>query len=195
MPDEHLHISTAGSVNPHATSVNDTYNIYETPRPSRMSVYLQKLHVDIESNATREINGELLEYKTKLDGTKGLEEKLTEGGFSREQINEALRKKGIYTQKAIKFECFPSAQEINLLLFADIKNRFDVYVFPLIRKEVETDLVMQCIHEKVVNPIMVQLNIDGEFDEDLHYTSDHIYGMMYFLIDTCHLSWKAYDDQ
>ena len=177
MPDEHLHISTAGSVNPHATSVNDTYNIYETPRPSRMSVYLQKLHVDIESNATREINGELLEYKTKLDGTKGLDEKLTEGGFSREQINEALRKKGIYTQKAIKFECFPSAQEINLLLFADIKNRFDVYVFPLIRKEVETDLVMQCIHEKVVNPIMVQLNIDGEFDEDLHYTSDHIYGM------------------
>ena len=46
MPDEHLHISTAGSVNPCATSVNDTYNIYEAPRPSRMSVYLQKLHVD-----------------------------------------------------------------------------------------------------------------------------------------------------
>ncbi len=191
MPNEYLHIGNAGSVNPHASSVTDTYNIYEAKRPSRMSGYFQKLHADIASNATREITDDLLEYKTKLDGTKGLEEKLTEGGFSQAHINEALRKKEIYTKKATKFECFPSAQEINLLLFADIKNRFDVYVFPLIRKEAETDLVMQCIQEKVVNPIMAQLNIDGEYDEDLHYTSDHIYGMMYYLTDTCHLNWKV----
>ena len=117
MPDEHLHISTAGSVNPHATSVNDTYNIYETPRPSRMSVYLQKLHVDIECNATREINGELLEYKTKLDGTKELEEKLAESGFSRAQINEALRKKRNIRPESHQIRVLPVSTRNQLVAF------------------------------------------------------------------------------
>ncbi len=193
MTDNHLHIGTAGSVNPNATNTNDTYNIYEALRPSRLSAYFQRLRADIESNTTREIIDDLLGYKTKLDGTKGLEEKLTDGGFSQAHINEALRKKEKYAKKATKYECFPSAQEINLLLFADIKNRFDVYVFPLIRQEAATDLVMQCIQENVVNPIMAQLNIDGAADEDLHYTSDHIYGMVYYLTGMCHLNWKDYD--
>jgi hypothetical protein len=67
-------------------------------------------------------------------------------------------------------------------------------VFPLIKQEAGTDLVMQCIQEKVVGPIMAQLNIDGATDEDLHYNSDHIYGMVYYLTGMCHLNWKDYDN-
>lgn len=169
--------------------------VYYGYTQSRISAYFRRLHEEIESHiTTRKVIADLLEYNTKLDGTKCLEEKLNDGGFGKTFISEALRKKEKYAKKATMYECYPSAQEINLLLLGDIKNSFDAYVFPLIRRLADKDTVIQAVQEKVVQPIMQQLNSDGATDEDLHYTSDHIYGMVYYLTGMCHLNWTDYDN-
>lgn len=171
-----------------------TVNINNNGGPTRMDAYFRSLRKEIENNTTREIIDDLLDYNTKLDGTKGLEEKLTDGGVSRSDINWAMRKKQQYAKKATKYECYPSAQEINLLLFGEIKAKFDRYIFPCIKKGVEVDTVMQSIDEIIVSPIMKMLNENGVHDEDLRYTNDHIYGMIYYLTGMCHLNWTDYDN-
>lgn len=168
--------------------------IYNQAGPTRMDAYFRSLRVEIENNTTREIIEDLLDYNTKLDGTKGLEEKLQDGGFARSDINWAMRKKQQYAKKATKYECYPSAQEINLLLFGEIKAKFDRYIFPGIKRGVEVDRVMQRIDEIIVSPIMKMLNENGAHDEDLRYTTDHIYGMIYYLTGMCHLNWTDYDN-
>lgn len=194
MPDNHLNIGTAGSVNPAATTIQDTYNVYEALRPSRMGSYFRQLHQEIKDKTTRKIIDDLLYYTTKLDGTKGMEEKLQDGGFSSTFIQAALRKKQQYAKKAMQFDCYPSAQEINLLILADIINSFTVYIEPMINRQEPVDAVMERIHEKVVTPIMAKINENGADDQDLHYTTDHIYGMIYYLTGMCHLNWKDYDN-
>ena len=79
MSDSQMNIGTAGSVNPNATSVNDTYNFYGTALPTRMDAYFQSLLKEIENGITEDVFDALDYYKTKLDGTKDLEEKLTDG--------------------------------------------------------------------------------------------------------------------
>ena len=177
--------------------VEELYNnatVFKQGSPSRIDAYFRRLREEIESHTTREIIDDLLEYKTKLDGTLGLEQKLTDGGFARSDIQWALRKKEQYAKKATKYECYPSAQEINLLLFADIKARFDRYIFPLIQTQKPVAEVMQQTHEVIVEHAMKLLNDNGEHDVDLCYTSDHIYGMIYYLTGLCHLNWKDYDN-
>ncbi len=161
---------------------------------SRISSYFEKLCKEIENNTTIDIIEGLLAYKTILDGTKGLDEKLKDGGFSQSAIDDARRQKELYAKKATQYECYPSAQQINLLLFARIKNEFNVYILPLIKDRVCVDIIMRKIYEQIVNPIMDLLDAHGSYDEYLHYTSDHIYGMIYYLTGMCHLNWKDYDN-
>ena len=193
MAGEPIDISGGNNlVAPNATEANQNY--YYNSAPSRIDAYFRHLHEEIESHTTREIIDDLLEYKTKLDGKKGLEEKLTDGGFGQSDIDWALRKKEQYAKKATKYECYPSAQEINLLLFADIKSRFDRYIFPLIKEGESVTRVMKCTHEMIVEPLMKMLNENGEHDDDLRYNTDHIYGMIYYLTGLCHLNWTDYDN-
>ena len=192
MAGEPIDISGGNNlVAPNATEANQNY--YYNSAPSRIDAYFRHLREEIESHTTREIIDDLLEYKTKLDGKKGLEEKLTDGGFPQSDIDWALRKKEQYAKKATQYECYPSAQEINLLLFGEIKRKFDRYIFPCIKRGESVETVMQKIDEIIVSEIMKMLNDDGAYDEDLHYTSDHIYGMLYYLTGMCHLNWKDYD--
>lgn len=193
MPDNTYDIKGGNNqILPEGTKANQ-YNYYGAS-PSRIDAYFRRLREEIENHTTREIIDELLEYKTKLDGTLGLEQKLTDCGFARSDIQWALRKKEQYAKKATKYECYPSAQEINLLLFAGIKARFDRYIFPLIRAQQPVEVVLQHTHEHIVEYWMKFLNDNGEHDEDLRYTSDHIYGMIYYLTGLCHLNWKDYDN-
>ena len=192
MADRDVTMHQVGSYNPNARE--STTNIYNNAGPTRIDAYFRHLREEIESHTTRDIIEDLLEYKTKLDGKKGLEEKLTDGGFPQSDIDWALRKKEQYAKKATKYECYPSAQEINLLLFAGIKSRFDRYIYPLINDGESVTKVMQCTHEMIVEPLMKMLNENGEHDDDLRYTTDHIYGMIYYLTGLCHLNWKDYDN-
>ena len=194
MPDEHLHIGTAGSVNPNATSVNDTYNIHNAVVPSRMDTYFQRLIEEIQQNVKAEIIDELLYYTTEKDGTLGMERKLTDGGFREESILEALKQKEFYAKKSNRYDCYPSAQKIFLLLFARIKNEFNTSIYPLIEAQQPLPVVMSQLRQKIVNPIMDMLDAHGAHDQYLNFTEDHIYGMIYYLTGMCHLNWKDYDN-
>lgn len=188
------HLNGLQNYAPNAQTVNNYNYGGGLSASTRMSNYFQQLHREIEDKTKRQIIDELLYYTTKLDGTKGMEEKLKDGGFSNSFIRAALRQKQQYAKKAMQFDCYPSAQEINLLLFTDVINAFRVYIEPMIHREEPIETVMERIHEKVVSPIMAKINENGAEDQDLHYTTDHIYGMIYYLTGMCHLNWKDYDN-
>ena len=181
-----------GNYNPAAQTVNNHYHVTETT--SRMDAYFQALTAEIEQHATAEVIDELRAYTTQLDGTKGMEEKLTDGGFRSSRIEEAKRLKELYAKKAMRYDCFPSAQKIILLLFAQIKHEFYTTVLPKIEDGEPLRTVMELMRERIVTPIMQQLNSHGTHDRYLNFTEDHIYGMIYYLTGMCHLNWKDYDN-
>lgn len=180
------------SYNPNATEVKHIH--YERSTPTRMSTYFQNLLDEIRGNITDEVIDELLWYNTKLDGTKGMEEKLADGGFRSRSIEEAKYYKQLYAKKAMQYDCYPSAQKIILNLFARIKHEFYTSVFPLIEAEQPLNTVMQQIREKIVTPIMELIEANGAYDKHLNFTEDHIYGMIYYLTGMCHINWKDYDN-
>ena len=194
MPDSQMNIGTAGSVNPNATSVNDTYNFYGTALHTRMDAYFQSLLKEIENGITEDVFDALDYYKTKLDGTKDLEEKLTDGGFRPSRIAEAIRLKEMFAKIAMRYDCYPSAQKIIHSLFARIKHEFDDNIFPLIESQQPLNIVMKQIRESIVIPIRDMLEANGAHDTVLGFNEDHIYGMIYYLTGMCHLNWKDYDN-
>ena len=194
MPDSQMNIGTAGSVNPNATSVNDTYNFYGTALPTRMDAYFQSLLKEIENGITEDVFDALDYYKTKLDGTKDLEEKLTDGGFRPSRIAEAIRLKEMFAKIAMRYDCYPSAQKIIHSLFARIKHEFDDNIFPLIESQQPLNIVMKQIRESIVIPIRDMLEANGAHDTVLGFNEDHIYGMIYYLTGMCHLNWTDYDN-
>ena len=194
MSDSQMNIGTAGSVNPNATSVNDTYNFYGTALPTRMDAYFQSLLKEIENGITEDVFDALDYYKTKLDGTKDLEEKLTDGGFRPSRIAEAIRLKEMFAKIAMRYDCYPSAQKIIHSLFARIKHEFDDNIFPLIERQEPLNIVMEQIRERIVIPIRDMLEANGAHDTVLGFNEDHIYGMIYYLTGMCHLNWKDYDN-
>ena len=194
MSDSQMNIGTAGSVNPNATSVNDTYNFYGTALPTRIDAYFQSLLKEIENGITEDVFDALDYYKTKLDGTKDLEEKLTDGGFRPSRIAEAIRLKEMFAKIAMRYDCYPSAQKIIHSLFARIKHEFDDNIFPLIESQQPLNIVMKQIRESIVIPIRDMLEANGAHDTVLGFNEDHIYGMIYYLTGMCHLNWKDYDN-
>ena len=133
-------------------------------------------------------------YQTKLDGTKGVEEKLADGGFRPAKIQEAKRLKELYAKIAMRYDCYPSAQKIIYDLFARIKHEFDTSIFPLIEQQQPVTILMQNIRNKIVIPIRDMLESNGSHDTVLGFNEDHIYGMIYYLTGMCHLNWKDYDN-
>ena len=133
-------------------------------------------------------------YQTKLEGTKDVEEKLTDGGFRPSRIAEAKRLKEMYAKIAMQYDCYPSAQKIIHSLFARIKHEFDDNIFPLIEGQQPLNIVMERIREKIVIPIRDMLEANGAHDSVLGFNEDHIYGMIYYLTGMCHLNWKDYDN-
>lgn len=161
---------------------------------TRMSATFERLEKEIRNNTTQEVIDELLMYTTKLDGTKGLEEKLQDGGFKKMFIQKATLQKEMYAKKTTKYECYPAAQEIILSLFARIKNEFDIKIYPMISKGVDVTSIMQEVHKQIVFPILQMIEANGEKDQTLYFNMDHIYGMIYYLTGMCHLNWKDYDN-
>ena len=171
---------------------NGTINIGNSR--SRLSATFERLEQEILNNTTQEVIDELLMYTTKLDGTKGLEEKLQDGGFQKMFIQKAIIQKEMYAKRATKYECYPAAQEIILSLFARIKNEFDIRIYPMIITGVDVPIIMQEVHKQIVSPILQMIETNGENDQSLYFNMDHIYGMIYYLTGMCHLNWKDYDN-
>lgn len=181
-----------GSYNPAAREVRH-YHIMGSGN-TRMDAYFQNLLNEIDKGIKAEVFDDLEYYRTKLDGKKDVEEKLTDGGFKPACIKEAQQLKEMYAKKATKYECYPSAQKIILSLFARIKHEFETSIFPLIEQQQPLTIVMEQVRCKIVSPIMEMLETNGAHDHYLNFTEDHIYGMIYYLTGMCHLNWKDYDN-
>lgn len=189
---EEVNLHDVTNYNPAATTVNN--NHYYNSNNSRLASDFERLRQEILKGVKQETIEELKYYITKLPGTKSAEEKLTDGGFKTSSIREAVRLKDLYARRATMYQDYPSAQQINLDLFSRIRHEFDDTIFPIIESGAELSIVMQQIRTKIVNPIMQLLNENGAYDEHLHYSEDHIYGMIYYLTGMCHLNWKDYDN-
>ena len=188
-------IQSVGNYNPAATTAITNYNFgYVGYDSKRMGTYFQKLMEEIRRNVAEETIDELRYYCTRLDGTKDMEEKLTDGNFPTSEIQDALRLKELYAKRAARFEYYPSAQQITLMLFSRIKHEFNTYIFPLIEAETSHTVVMQEIRSRIVKPIMQVLDDNDVHEYQLNYHDDHIYGMIYYLTGMCHLNWKNYDN-
>ena len=180
------------SFNPGATTVTNNYNY--SSNSSRLASDFERLRQEILKGVKQETIEELKYYITKLPGTRSAEDKLSDGGFKPSSIREAIRLKDLYARRATMYQDYPSAQQINLDLFSRIRHEFDDTIFPIIEGGADLSSVMQQIRTKIVNPIMQLLNENGAYDEHLHYSEDHIYGMIYYLTGMCHLNWKDYDN-
>lgn len=193
MSDSFVRNNSAIGAQANVKENNGTINIGNSR--SRLSATFERLEQEILNNTRKEVIDELLLYTTKLDGTKGLEEKLQDGGFQKMFIQKAIIQKEMYAKRATKYECYPAAQEIILSLFARIKNEFDVRIYPMIIKGgADVPSIMQEVHKQIVSPILQMIETNGENDQSLYFNMDHIYGMIYYLTGMCHLNWKDYDN-
>ena len=167
---------------------------YYGVKQTRLEKLFQRLTDEVENNKKIQKTIEDIEhYKTVLDGTKGLEEKLSDGGFTTQEIANAARKKMKYAMKAEKYIFYESAQKIDALLFGEIKTSFDHYVTPLITAGADKETIGRVLHEKVIAPLIAKIENDGASDEKLCYNADDIDGMIYYLTGGCHINWKEYD--
>lgn len=192
MSDSFVRNNSAIGAQANVKENNGTINIGNSR--SRLSATFERLEQEILNNTRKEVIDELLMYTTKLDGTKGLEEKLQDGGFQKMFIQKAIIQKEMYAKRATKYECYPAAQEIILSLFARIKNEFDVRIYPMIIKGADVPSIMQEVHKQIVSPILQMIEMNGANDQSLYFNMDHIYGMIYYLTGMCHLNWKDYDN-
>ena len=131
-------------------------------------------------------------YNTIQDGI-GLEQKLIDAGFTSREILRAMKFKEKYAKRVVMGEMFHAQQEIDVEIFSIIDNNFETYVYQKVLENCEKSVILECLMEKVVQPILDILNKEGESDNFLNYTANDIYGMIYFLTGKCHLNWKDYD--
>lgn len=131
-------------------------------------------------------------YNTIQDGI-GLEQKLIDAGFSQREILRAMKFKEKYAKRVVMGEMFQAQQEIDVEIFSIIDNNFETYIYQKVLENCERSVILECLMEKVVQPILDILNKEGESDDFLNYTANDIYGMIYFLTGKCHLNWKDYD--
>ena len=85
-------------------------------------------------------------------------------------------------------------QEDNLDLYSRIVHEFKIYITPMVEDEKPLREIMAVLHEQIVKPILEIYQRNGYSEENLRYTCEHIYGMIYYLTGNCHLNWKDYDN-
>ena len=181
-----------GSYNPAAKKVI----INQTPiaPQSRLASWFARLQEDFKNDVRlqKKMN-DIMRYRTKLPHTIGLEQKLLDGGFSKPAIDKARRQKQTYAKKATKYQYYEMANKIDNYLFAIVSDHFDREVLPLIEDEKPLREINQAVYDKVVVPVMEELNAVGDSDTCLCYTLDDVFGMLYYLTGNCHINWAIYD--
>ena len=181
-------IRKVDNYNPNAREVNNYY----TQSESRLGRWFRRLNDEINNDIRLQKKlDDIKRYRTKLPHTIGLEAKLKDGGFSQSAIDKARRLKMYFAKKSTRFQYYESAQLIDSYLFAKLCHSFDTYILPNIESQPLCD-IRQMVYEKVVLPIIDEINANGSYDRQLCYNEDDIYGMLYYLTGKCHINWKDY---
>jgi len=174
--------------NPNAREVNNYY----TQSESRLGAWFRRLDEEFNNDIRLQKKlDDIKRYRTKLRHTIGLEAKLADGGFSQSAIDKARRLKMYFAKKSMRFQYYESAQLIDCYLFAKLCHRFDTYILPYIESLPLCD-IRQMVYEKVVLPIIDEINANGSCDRQLCYNENDIFGMLYYLTGKCHINWKDY---
>ena len=156
---------------------------------------LARIRKEIGKEVSEQTKNRIRFYETKLKGTKDVVEKLTDGGFKPFAIGKAKRLKQFWAEEALRTADYPVIQDENLQLYSRIVQEFGVYVMPMIEDEAPLHDIMRELHERIVAPIMKIYQENGYTDDNLRYTYDHIYGMIYYLTGNCHLNGADYDQE
>lgn len=189
---EDVRMEQVGSYNPNAKEVHILQSAAD--HNNRLVTWLRKLKEQVDNNIQiQEKMDNIRRYHTKLPHTLGLKRKLQDGGFTKTVIDKACRLKQGYAKKATKYQYYEMANRIDDYLFAIVSNHFDVYVLPLIEAEKPLSEINQAVYEKVIIPVVDELNVNGAEDTCLCYTTDDIFGMLYYLTGNCHINWAIYD--
>ena len=189
---EDVKLEQVGSYNPNAKEVHIHQPAAE--HNNRLVTWLSKLQEQVDNNIQiQEKMDSIRRYHTKLPHTLGLKRKLQDGGFTKAAIDKACRLKQSYAKKATKYQYYEMANRIDDYLFAIVSNHFDVYVLPLIEAEKPLSEINLAVYEKVIIPVVDELNVNGAEDTCLCYTTDDIFGMLYYLTGNCHINWAIYD--
>lgn len=189
---EDVRMENVGSYNPAAKKVI----INQTPiaPQSRLASWFARLQEDFKNDVRLQKKmDDIMRYRTKLRHTIGLEQKLLDGGFPKNAIDKARRQKQSYAKKATKYQYYEMANKIDNYLFAIVSDHFDREVLPLIEDEKPLREINQAVYDKVVVPVMEELNTVGDSDTCLCYTLDDVFGMLYYLTGNCHINWAIYD--
>lgn len=189
---EDVRMEQVGSYNPAAKKVI----INQTPiaPQSRLASWFARLQEDFKNDVRLQKKmDDIMRYRTKLRHTIGLEQKLLDGGFPKKAIDKARRQKQSYAKKATKYQYYEMANKIDNYLFAIVSDHFDREVLPLIEDEKPLREINQAVYDKVVVPVMEELNTVGVSDTCLCYTLDDVFGMLYYLTGNCHINWAIYD--
>lgn len=173
---------------------NIVYN-NQTPQITWYQRKFQCLADEIEKDQRYDqIIEDLKYYETLLDGTKGLEQKLIDGGRSFDEIELAIRQKQKFAKKQEKYKYYESAQWINSHLFAEILFKFNDHIKPMIEKNICKEEIFTAVSHLVIEPLIQKLNSEGAYDDYLCYDAQDVYGMVYYLTGQCHINWKKYND-
>lgn len=189
---EDVRMEHVGSYNPAAKKVI----INQTPiaPQSRLASWFARLQEDFKNDVRLQKKmDDIMRYRTKLRHTIGLEQKLLDGDFPKKAIDKARRQKQSYAKKATKYQYYEMANKIDNYLFAIVSDHFDREVLPLIEDEKPLREINQAVYDKVVVPVMEELNTVGDSDTCLCYTLDDVFGMLYYLTGNCHINWAIYD--
>lgn len=161
---------------------------------SRLEALFQQLEREFQQNEQlQQVLDDLKRYRTKLRHTPGLKVKLQDGGFKESAISQATRSKQAYVKRATQYQYYESAQRIDAYLLAQLLYAFNTYALPAIERGEPLGTVRQLVQEKVISPVLAELNTCGPYDTLLHYTADHLYGMVYYLTGKCFINWKDYE--
>lgn len=189
---EDVRMENVSSYNPAAKKV--IINQTSIAPQSRLASWFARLQEDFKNDVRLQKKmDDIMRYRTKLRHTIGLEQKLLDGGFSKKAIDKARRQKQSYAKKATKYQYYEMANKIDNYLFAIVSDHFDREVLPLIEDEKPLREINQAVYDKVILPVMEELNTVGDSDTCLCYTLDDVFGMLYYLTGNCHINWAIYD--
>lgn len=159
------------------------------PNQRKLSSLFSKLKEKFENNQSiTEISQDLIRYTNPRD-TIGLEAKLVQAG-KENMIEEYSWLKQEFYKKLLRYQYFEPAQEIFAYILAIVLERYRNHVRPKIQKGEPDDIILACISEHVVQPIVELINEEG-CEDIMGLSTTEVEGMFHYLTGNCHIKWTT----